>query len=135
MNDHAQPRLSSPRLEIIHLRPVGPTPPGLLDEISKSIQHVVRHRTGDVRWGAPPSTLSPSDRDESKRRQQQPVTVRFFNRGPISTDLAIHIRIAPGTREPDVLELGARLAAELKPYGMVTHAIWQEVKVPEGAVK
>ena len=55
-----------------------------------------------------------------------PTEVAVFHHARVSTDLAIHLR--SGGSGDGVSDLGIRLAAALREYGMVEHTVWVEEK-------
>jgi hypothetical protein len=85
------------RLEIIHLRWTGPRPADLFAAIRETV-----------------AGLGGPDRVEVLRHEGVP------------TDVAIHLRHEDDTPDPDLTELGMRLAAALREVGMVEHSIWLE---------
>jgi len=50
----------------------------------------------------------------------------IYHHGTVSTDVAIHLQLEPGTSDRRLTELGLRLANALKAYGMVEHNTWLE---------
>jgi hypothetical protein len=84
------------RLEIIHLRLAGPTPPDLVADISRAIgvggaaarAHIYRHAT-------------------------------------LAGDLSIHLPLESGD-EAERSILGTHLAQALQEHGMVEHTVWVE---------
>ena len=87
------------RLEIIHLRLIGSRPPGFIDEIRKSITN-----------------------------QDSSVKISIYHHAAVKTDLAIHLHLEAGIKDPHVTELGLRLVSALQQYGMVEHTVWLEEK-------
>lgn len=85
------------RLEIIHLRFTGTRPPGLVDEILKSI----------------------TDQDLL-------ANIHIYSHAAFMTDLAIHLHLKADANAPRITELGVRLASALREYGMVEHTNWIE---------
>ena len=85
------------RLEVIHLRLAGPRPETLIEEMRDSVL------------------------------QSDPnMIIRLYQHATVETDLAVHIHQADPPPDPDTAELGVRLAAALRKYGMVEHTVWME---------
>lgn len=85
------------RLEIIQLRLVGNRPAGLVEDVRRSI-------------GAEGESSS----------------VRIYSHATVANDLGIHIHLEGEGNGSDTSDLGLRLAAALREYGMVEHSIWIE---------
>jgi hypothetical protein len=85
------------RLEIIHLRLAGNAPESLIHDIRKSI-------------------FAGSETD----------TVQLYFHETIPTDLSVHIRTETQTKDTHTSDLGLRLAAVLREYGLVQHTLWIE---------
>ena len=90
------------RLEIIQLRLAGSLPDGLLEEISQS---AVSEKT--------------------------PTLVFIYHRAIVETDIAIHIRQELPESDNQASDLGLRLAAAIKEYGMVEHTVWRDAMSSE----
>jgi hypothetical protein len=91
------------RLEIIHLRLAGALPPGLVDEI---------RRSADGR---------------------DPAFVGLYRRANVDNDIAIHLHLNGPGPDDQASDLGLRLAAALKEYGMVEHTVWHAATPDERA--
>jgi hypothetical protein len=85
------------RLEIIHLRLAGALPPGLLDEIRQSTMPT-----------------------------KESTSVDLYCRVNVENDVAIHLHLRESGPEDQASDLGVRLAAALKEYGMVEHTVWRD---------
>lgn len=85
------------RLEIIHLRLGGNAQASLIENIRKSIlMRTEKH------------------------------TVRLYTNASVSTDLSIHIQPKTRSKQKSYSDLGLRLAAALREFGMVKHTVWIE---------
>ena len=84
-------------LEIIHLRLAGDSPQTLIDAIRKSI-------------GSEPALME----------------TRVYRHTRLRTDLAVHLRREATRRNDCASDIGIRLAALLREYGMVEHSVWVE---------
>ena len=84
-------------LEIIHLRLAGESPQTLVEAIRKSV-------------GSEPD----------------PVAVRIYRHARLETDLAVHLHRDVAERNDGASDVGIRLAALLREYGMVEHSVWVE---------
>ena len=95
------------RLEIIHLRLAGALPTGLSEEIRQSTTNT---------------------RDSA--------SVRLYWRVNVENDVAIHLHLEESGPDNQASDLGVRLAAGLKEYGMVDHTVWVEESAdPKGGTK
>lgn len=95
------------RLEIIHLRLAGALPTGLFEEIRQSTTNT---------------------RDSA--------SVRLYWRVNVENDVAIHLHLEESGPDNQASDLGVRLAAGLKEYGMVEHTVWVEESAdPKGGTK
>lgn len=86
------------RLEIIHLRSSGRS----LEPLGERIRESIRQEGGD---GA---------------------VVTLYRRRGLETDLAVHVR-PDGEPQKGPSNLGFRLAAALRNYGLVEHTLWEEL--------
>jgi hypothetical protein len=86
-------------LEIIHLRSFGEPWESLIDLIRESVGS-----------------------GEERTR-----TVRVYRQSGLSADLAVHIRHGRMTDPEGRSEMGLRLAASLRSYGLVKHTVWEEL--------
>ncbi len=86
------------RLEVLHVRLTRPGSAELVEEIRRSA-------------AAQPGLLS----------------LRCYRHASFPTDLAVHLQLDQAASDPQVTELGVRLAAALREYGMVEHTAWLEV--------
>jgi hypothetical protein len=93
------------RLEIIHLRLAGALPSGLLEEIR-----------------------------QSATTARETATVDLYCRENVENDVAIHLQLKPSGPGAQASDLGLRLAAALKEYGMVEHTVWRDAAA-SGQVK
>lgn len=82
-------------LEIIHLRLAG--------ETSRNMVKLMREFIGPEPEG---------------------VEVRFYCHVKLENDIAVHLHREGAGREEGPSEVGTRLAALLKDYGMVDHSVW-----------
>jgi len=89
------------RLEIIHLRSTGMDAARLIAELRASVAAV----PGQVQ-------------------------VRCYRHTTLASDLAVHLHFSKDVGEMESSELGARLASELKRYGLVEHTVWLEEPPP-----
>jgi hypothetical protein len=87
-------------LEIIHLRSSAESIEPLCDRIRASIK--VEGKSAEV--------------------------ITLYRRIGLETDVAIHIRHLEKTGGEQPSDLGRRLASELKAFGMVEHAVWEETQ-------
>ena len=94
------------RLEIIHLRLAGGLPSDLIEEIRRST-----------------TTKSES------------ASVGLYCRVNVENDIAIHLHLEESGPDNQASDLGLRLAAALKEYGMVEHTIWRDSTLTEQAKK
>ena len=85
------------RLEIIQLRLAGSLPDGLLEEIR-----------------------------QSAASEKPPTLVSIYHRAIVETDIAIHLRQELPESDNQASNLGLRLAAALREYGMVEHTVWRD---------
>lgn len=85
------------QLEIIQLRLVGNAQTDLINDIRRSV-------------------LAGTDSDN----------VRLYLHATVPTDLSIHIHLDSSTDKKQTSDLGVRLAAALREYGMVQHTVWIE---------
>ncbi len=85
------------QLEIVHLRLTGPHLPGLVQLIRRSVAD-----------------------------QAGVMALRVYRNRAIPTDLSVHLELAAHETDPQVTELGLRLVAALKMYGMVERSVWLE---------
>ena len=85
------------RLEIIHLRLAGALPPGLFEEIRASTTNT-----------------------------RDPASVALYWRVNVENDVAIHLHLEESGPDSQASDLGVRLAAGLKEYGMVEHTVWRD---------
>ncbi len=85
------------RLEIIHLRLSGSDTEALVEEIHHSIAS-----------------------------QEGLIDVVIYRSHPVPTDLSIHLRMETERDGVASRELGLRLAAALRAYGMIEHTTWVE---------
>lgn len=85
------------RVEIIRLRLSGSEPQDLIEDIRRSIQ-------------SEPDLTS----------------ARIYRHATVSTDFSIHLRGRNGETNKKACELGTRLAAALRDFGMVEHSVWIE---------
>lgn len=90
------------QLEIIHLRLAGERPRELCAEIRRSLAACC-----------------------------EPGSVHIYHHGAISTDLAVHLRVSGEACTGRPGALGVQLAASLREYGMVDHAVWIEEQPAE----
>jgi hypothetical protein len=93
------------RLEIIHLRLAGALPPGLHEEIRRSAHAA-----------------------------SEPASVDLYCRVDVEDDVAVHLHQKPSGSGDQASDLGLRLAAALKEYGMVEHTVWRDA-TPSGQEK
>ena len=84
-------------LEIIHLRLAANTPQNLVDIIHNSI-------------GPVPEELE----------------VRLYNHSKLANDIAVHLHREASATGGGPSEVGTRLVALLKEFGMVSHSVWTE---------
>ena len=84
-------------LEIIHLRLAGDSPQTLVEAIRKSVG---------------------SDADLME--------TRIYRHTRLETDLAVHLHREVGMGRACVSDVGIRLAALLREYGMVERSVWVE---------
>jgi hypothetical protein len=95
------------RLEIIHLRLAGALPTGLFEEIRQS-------------------TTNTTDS----------ASIRLYWRVNVENDIAIHLDLEESGPDKQASDLGVRLAAGLREYGMVEHTVWVEESAdPKGGTK
>ena len=98
------------RLEIIHLRLAGVVPSGLIEEIRQSTINT-----------------------------REPASVGLYCRVNVENDVAIHLHWKASGPDNPVSDLGLRLAAALKEYGMVEHTVWRDAtpaeQIKEGGEK
>jgi Co/Zn/Cd efflux system component len=87
------------RLEIIHLRLSTISPEGLCHEIRQSI-----------------------------KGHSESVNFHIYRHAKVMSDITIHLHLEDNGAGPQRSELGARITAALKDYGMVEHAVWIEVE-------
>lgn len=59
-------------------------------------------------------------------------SITILHRLPIESDLCLHLQHDSAKPEPAGSNLGLRLAAEMKTFGLVHHSIWAEM--PDGHV-
>jgi hypothetical protein len=85
------------RLEIIHLRLAGNTPASLINDIRRSV-------------------FTGNEKDK----------VRLYFNATLQTDLSFHIHLKNNVSIVHRSDLGVRLAAALREYGMVQHTMWIE---------
>ena len=52
--------------------------------------------------------------------------IRFYRHATVPTDLSIHIHLETHTDLRQTSDLGVRLAAAMRDYGMVQHTVWIE---------
>lgn len=83
------------RLEIIHIRLFDDLPSKIIGEIQRSISQV-SNKTNLI----------------------------IYRHATISNDIGLHLHIESKVDNPDIGQLGIRLAAALKEYGEVNHSIW-----------
>ena len=83
--------------EIIHLRLAGSGPEDLVDIIRRSI-------------GSAPELMD----------------VRIYRHSKLKNDLAIHLHRETDKDKDGISDIGVRLTALLKDYGMVEHSIWTQ---------
>jgi hypothetical protein len=86
-------------LEVIHLRLAGEERSALVDLIRKSME-----------------THEPS------------MDIRIFGHASLATDLVVHLNHEARGRTPRASDLGVRLAALLRNYGMVDHSVWSRLE-------
>ena len=84
-------------VEIIHLRLAGSSPQNLVD--------IIREAIGP-------------DGDELK--------IRFFRHTKLDNDLSVHLEREAGAWDEGASDVGTKLAALLKEFGMVAHSVWIE---------
>lgn len=94
------------RLEIIHLRLAGDRPPGLADDIRRSIAAEV-----DLE------------------------SVWVYHHATVPSDLGVHLHLQVDDPEGRPSDLGVRLAASLRELGMVEHTVWLEEQTAETKVR
>jgi hypothetical protein len=61
------------------------------------------------------------------------VEVRLYRHAGLATDLGVHVCLDVEATDPEVTELGARLAAALREHGMVEHTVWVEEQPVKGS--
>jgi hypothetical protein len=88
------------QLEIIHLRSSGELVESLGDRISESINAA----GGDIK------------------------VVTLYRRKGLETDIAIHIHHLEVSETEGPSSLGQRLTSELRAFGLVEHALWEELR-------
>lgn len=86
-------------LEIIHLRLAGKSPQNLVDIIREAIGPF-----GDQ------------------------LDIRFYRHTKLSNDLAVHLNREEAGGGGGASDVGIRLAALLKNFGMVAHSVWTECR-------
>lgn len=84
-------------LEIIRLRMSGKIPTQLIDDIKSSFSG-----------------------------EKQNCTVRIFYNASFLSDLAVHIHLETDPNGSIYSDLGLRLTAALREYGMIEHSVWIE---------
>ena len=84
-------------IEIIHLRLAGSGPEDLVDIIRRSIGSAY-----------------------------ELMDIRIYRHCKLKNDLAIHLHRETGKYKDGVSDIGVRLTALLKDYGMVDHSIWTQ---------
>ena len=90
------------RLEIIQLRLAGSLPDGLIEEIR-----------------------------QSAASEKQPTSVSIYHRANVENDIAIHLHQEVPESDNQASNLGLRLAAALREYGMVEHTVWRDAMSSE----
>ena len=53
--------------------------------------------------------------------------VAVYRRSGLDTDVAVHIRFHGGRETASPSDLGLHLASALSAYGLVEHAVWEEL--------
>jgi hypothetical protein len=73
------------------------------------------------------TSLSDRIRESLRGADEQSRIVAIYRRDGVVNDLAIHIQYIGRSKAAKQSELGLRLAAALREYGIVEHTLWTEV--------
>lgn len=71
--------------------------------------------------------LSDQVRASLRRADERSRTVAIYRRDGVVNDLAVHIQYTGRSKSAKQTELGLRLAAALREYGIVEHTVWTEI--------
>jgi hypothetical protein len=77
--------------------------------------------------GEPIETLAEWIRESIGGDGEPAEVVTLFRRRGLDTDVAVHIRHAEPRAGQSPSEVALRLAAALRTYGIVEHAVWEEM--------
>jgi adenosylmethionine-8-amino-7-oxononanoate aminotransferase len=73
------------------------------------------------------TSLSDQVRESLQRADERSRIVAIYRRDGLVNDLAIHIQYTSRSKAAKQTELGLRLAAALREYGIVEHTRWTEI--------
>jgi hypothetical protein len=71
--------------------------------------------------------LSDQIRESLRGADERSRIVAIYRRDGVVNDLAIHIQYIGRSKAAKQTELGLRLAAALREYGIVEHTLWTEI--------